>query len=65
MKSAKPSTEISKRPIRKASTAAPISSDLPAAEENPVDLAVDPIVAPPPSFHAMVETFMTTQAANE
>ena len=64
MKSAKPSTEISKRPIRKASTASPISSDLPTTEENPVDLAADPIVAPPPSLHAMVETFMTTQAAN-
>ena len=64
MKNAKPSTGISKRPIKKASTATLVSGDLPVAEENPVDLAADPMVAPPPSLHAMVETFMTTQVAN-
>ena len=64
MKSTKPSTGISKRPIRNASTAAPVFGDLPAAEENPVNLAADLTVAPPPLLHATMETFMTTQAVN-
>ena len=64
MKSAKPSTGISKRPIRKASTTAPVFGDLLATEENPMNLAADPTVAPPPSLRATVETFMTTQAVN-
>ena len=67
MKSAKPSTEISKRPIGEAFIATPTSGDQPAAEEILVDPAtddtVDPIAAPL-SLDAMMETFMTTQATN-
>ena len=68
MKSAKPSTEISKRPRGEASIATPTSGDQPATEEILVDPAtddtVDPIAAPPLSLYAMMETFMTTQATN-
>ena len=73
MKSAKPSTETSKGP-RGASTVAPASGDQPTIEEillDPtvaVDLAADdttdPTVASPLSLHAMMETFITTQAAH-
>ena len=69
MKSAKPSTEISKRPRGEAFIATPTSGDQPAAEEILVDPAtddtVDPIAAPPLSLYAMMETFMTTKAAHE
>ena len=68
MKSAKPSTEISKRPRGEAFIATPTSGDQPAAQEILVDPAtddtVDPIAAPPLSLYAMMETFMTTQATN-
>ena len=73
MKSAKPSTGTSKGP-RGASTVAPASGDQPTIEEillDPtvaVDLAADdttdPTVASPLSLHAMMKTFMTTQAAH-
>ena len=68
MKSAKPSTKTSKRP-RGASIATPASGDQPTTEEILVDPTAtddttDPIVAPPLSLRAMMETFMTTQAAH-
>ena len=68
MKSAKPSNETSKGP-RGAFTVAPTSGDQPTTEEILVDPTAaddttDPIVAPPLSLRAMMETFITTQAAH-
>ena len=73
MKSAKPSNETSKGP-RGAFTVAPTSGDQPTIEEILVDPTVvvdlaaddttDPTVAPPLSLRAMMETFITTQAAH-
>ena len=73
MKSAKPSTETSKRPRGEVSTIAPNFGDQPATEEIVVDPTVvvgpttddtaDPIVAPPLLLRAIMKTFMTTQAA--
>ena len=71
MKSAKPSTGTSNRLKGEASTAAFASGDQPATEEVPVDPTptvdpatnddiVDPIVAPPLSLYAKMETFITT-----
>ena len=71
MKSAEPSTEISKKSWREASTTAFASGAMPAAEETFMDLTtvvdpssgaddVDPTVAPPLSLYAMMESFMTT-----
>ena len=71
MKSAKPSTGMSKRSRGEASTIAPASGTTPAAEEmfvdptasvDPVSGAedVDPTVAPPLSLFAMMQSFMTT-----
>ena len=76
MKSAKPSTGTSKRSKGEASTTASSSGAMPAAEEVHVDPTtamdtsgdddhVDPMVTPPLSLHAMMEPFMTTQAAHE
>ena len=75
MKSVEPSTEISKRPTGETSTAAPALGDMLATEEVHVDPttvvdpfsdddAVDPIVTPPLSLRAMMNSFMTTQAAH-
>jgi len=71
MKSPEPSTETSKSSRGEASTTAHASSAMPAAEDNFVNLTVvvDPssgaddvnhTVAPPLSFHAMMEYFMAT-----
>nr|POE81772.1 hypothetical protein CFP56_19971 [Quercus suber] len=75
MKSAEPSTRTSKRSRGEASTTAPTSGAMLAAEETFVDLTavvdpfggandVDPTVAPPLSLRAMMQPFMTTQAAH-
>ncbi|XP_075655011.1 uncharacterized protein LOC142625203 [Castanea sativa] len=75
IKNVKPSTGTSKRPRGEASTATPASGDMHAAEEVHVDPTtvvdpfgdddvVDPIVTPSLSLRAMMESFMTTQAAH-
>ena len=75
MKSAEPSTGTSKRSKGEASTTASSSGAMPAAEEVHVDptVAMDPsgdddhvhpMVSPPLPLHAMMEPFMTTQAAH-
>ena len=69
MKSAEPNIEASKRSRGEASTTAPASGAMPAAEEIHVDPsgdddAVDPTVIPPFSLHAMMESFMTTQTTH-
>ena len=77
MKSAEQSTRTSKKPRGDASTTTPASSDQPAVEEVHVDPTVvvdpaasgdddtiDPTVTLPRSLHAMMESFMTTQAAH-
>ena len=74
MKSAKPSTGTLKRSRGEASTTAHAFGTMPTTEETFVDPTVavdpsggandvDPIVAPPLSLRAMMESFMTTQAA--
>ena len=77
MKRAEQSTRTSKKPRGDASTTTPASSDQPAVEEVHVDPTVvvdpaasgdddtiDPTVTLPLSLHAMMESFMTTQAAH-
>ena len=75
IKSAKASIGTSKRLRGETSTTAPISGTMPTAKETFVDLAAvvdpfdgvddaDPIVAPPLSLRAMMQSFMTTQAAH-
>ena len=75
MKSVEPSTGTWKQPRGQAFIAAPDSGDQPSAKEihvNPtaaVDLAgdantINPTITPPLSHCAMMETFMTTQAAH-
>ena len=69
MKSGELSIGTSKRPKGEGSTVAPASGAMPVAEEIHVDPsgdddAVDPTVIPPLSLHAMMESFMTTQAAH-
>ena len=75
MKSAKPSTGTSKRSRGEASTTAPTSGTMSVAKKTFVDLTavvypsggvddVDPTVAPPFSLHAMMQSFMTTQATH-
>ena len=74
-KSAEPSTGTSKRSQGEASTTAPASGAMLVAEETFVDPiaivdpsgganGVDPNVTPPLSLHAMIESFMTTQATH-
>ena len=74
MKSAEPSTGTSKRSRGEASSTAPTSGAMPTTDEVHVDPttimdpfsdddAVDPIVTPPLSLRAMMNSFMTTQAA--
>nr|POE98868.1 hypothetical protein CFP56_56304 [Quercus suber] len=74
MKSAEPSTRLSKRSRGEATTTAPAFGAMPVAEETFVDTNVaidpsggaedvDPTVAPPLSLRAMMESFMTTQDA--
>ena len=81
MKNAKPSTATSKRPKVEASTIALATSDQLAAVDPTIkDIHVDPTttmnptanaetddptVTPHLSLRAMMETFMTTQAAHE
>ena len=75
MKSAEPSIGTSKSSRGEASTAAPTFGAMPATEEVHVDpiATVDPsgdddtddlIVTPLLSLHAIMESFMTTQAAH-
>ena len=76
MKSAEPSIRMSKRSQGEASITAPASDAMPPAEETFVDPTtavdltsggvdeVDPTVAPPFSLCAMMQSFMTTQAAH-
>ena len=75
MKSAEPSTGTSKRSRGEASTATPASGAMPATEETFVDPTatvdpsggdndVDPTIDPPLSLRAMMESFITTQAAH-
>ena len=75
MKSAEPSTGISKKSRGVASTTAPASGAMPIAKETFVDpiTAVDPssgaddvdlTIAPPLSLRAMMESFMTTKATH-
>ena len=79
MKSVKPSTRISKRPRGEVSTAALASGDQPTTKEIPMNptAAMDPTIIVDPatddtinctvtslSLHAMMKTFMTTQAAH-
>ena len=74
MKSGKPSTGTSKRSRGEASTAVPASGDQPVVEDIPmdptavvdptIDDTADPIVASPLSLCAMMEMFITTQAAH-
>ena len=79
MKSVKPSTRTSKRPRGEVSTAALASGDQPTTKEIPmnptaamdptiiVDLATDDTInstVTSLSLHAMMKTFMTTQAAH-
>ena len=74
MKSTEPSIETSKRSRGEASATAPTSSAMPNAEETFVDQTitvdpssgandVDPTVTSPLSLRAVMESFMTTQAA--
>ena len=75
MKSAEPSIGTSKRSKGEASSTAPAFGAMLVAKEIHVDLttavdpsgdddAVDPTVTPPLSLRAMMESFMTTQAAH-
>ena len=74
MKSAKPSTRTSNRSRGEASTTTLASGVQPTTEEIHVDPTIavdpyaddttDPIVASLLSLHAMMETFMTTQATH-
>ena len=74
MKSVKPSTRTSKRPRGEVSTAALASGDQPTTKEIPMNptAVVDPTandtinstITSPLSLHAMMKTFMTTQAAH-
>ena len=76
MKSVEPSIKMSKRSRGEASIIAPASGAMPVAEETFVDptTAVDPTssgadevdstVTPPFSLCAMMQSFMTTQAAH-
>ena len=75
MKSAEPSTRTSKRSRGEAFTTAPASGTMLAAKETFVDPTVivdpfggtddvDPTVTPSLSLRAMMQSFMTTQAAH-
>ena len=79
MKSVKPSTRTSKRPRGEVSTAALASGDQPTTKEIPMNptAAMDPTIIVDPatddtinstvtslSLHAMMKTFMTTQATH-
>ena len=69
MKSAEPSTGTSKRSRGEASTTTPATEEAFVDSTVVVDLVsgaedVDPMVDPPLSLRAMMQSFMTTQAAH-
>ena len=75
MKNVEQSTATSKRSRGEASTATLTSNAMPVAEETFEDLTIvvdpsggadnaDPTVTPPFSLHAMMESFVTTQATH-